>query len=91
MSTVIPVAKLAVNVLAGIGVTKVVKDIITNNTNVVTTADAVKVWSGGLVIGAIIMDSATKHVNDRMNELVAWNENRKAEDIPEDTPEDTTE
>jgi hypothetical protein len=77
MSGTLPLTRLAVHVIASIGVSKVINDIITNNTNVATTADAVKVATGSIVLGSMIADQASKHVNDRINAVVAWNESRK--------------
>jgi hypothetical protein len=77
MSDKLPITRLAVHILASVGVSKVVNDVIANNVNVATTADAVKVWTGSIVIGSMIAEHASKHVNDRVNAVVAWNESRK--------------
>lgn len=77
MSDMLPIAKLAVNLISSVGVSKVVNDIIRNNTNVATTADAVKVAAGSLVLGSMIADHASKHVNDRVDSAVAWYQSRK--------------
>lgn len=74
----LPLIKLAVQVGSGLGVSKVVNDVIRSNTNVVTTFDAVRVWTGALVIGSMVAEQASIHVNDRMEAVIAWNENRKA-------------
>jgi hypothetical protein len=79
MSDKLPVIRLAVHILASVGVSKVINDVITNNVNVVTPADTVKVWTGSIVIGSMIAEHASKHVNDRMNAVIAWNESRKTE------------
>jgi len=82
MLGVIPnVAKLAVHVMASVGVSKVVGDIVRNNTNVVTTADAVKVWTGCFVIGAMVAEQAQKSVDARWNEAAAWYANRKTAEV----------
>jgi len=78
MSGAFPIARLAVHVIASIGVSKVINDIITNNTNVVTTADAVKVMTGSIVLGSMIAEQASNHVNNRVDAVIAWNESRKA-------------
>jgi hypothetical protein len=79
MSNGFPIAKLAVQVIASVGVSKVVNDVISNNTNVETTADAVKVATGSIVLGSMIAEQAAKHVNERMDALTAWYLGRKAE------------
>jgi hypothetical protein len=77
MSNALPVARLAVHLISSVGVSKVINDVIKNNTDVVTTADAVKVAAGSIVIGSMIAEHASKHVNERVNEVFAWYKNRK--------------
>jgi hypothetical protein len=72
-------ARLAVHAVASLGVTKVIHDIIRVNTVVTSTFDAVRVATGTLVIGSLISEVASKHVNDRINDVVAWNNQRKAD------------
>lgn len=76
-----PVVRLAAQLFASVGVSKVVNDIIKNNTTIVTTTDAVRVWAGSLVIGSMIADNAAKHVNDRVTEVLEWNQNRKTTNV----------
>jgi hypothetical protein len=71
--------KLAVNVVASASVWKVVNDVIRNNVAIETTADAVKVWTGSLVIGSMVADQAQKHVNYQLDRGIEWLENRKDE------------
>lgn len=70
-------AKMAVNVTAGAGVSKVVNDVIRNNTTVETLPDAVKVTIGSVVIGSMIADAGSKHVNAKLDAVVNWWEERK--------------
>lgn len=77
MSGKMSIPRLAIHLIASIGVSKVVNDVIVNNTNVQTTADAVKVWTGSIVLGSIIAEQASKHVETRMNDAAAWYANRK--------------
>jgi hypothetical protein len=79
MTGTLPIAKLAVQVTASLGVSKVVWDVIARNTTVVTNFDAVRVLAGQVVIGTMVADAAAKHVNARMDEAIAWYESRKAE------------
>jgi hypothetical protein len=78
MSDKLTIVRLAAHLISSVGVSKVVNDTITNNTNVLTTADAVKVWTGSIVIGSIIAEHASKHVNARIDSVLAWNASRKA-------------
>jgi hypothetical protein len=68
----INLAKFGINLISTVGVSKVVRDIIQNNTDVETTADAVKVWAGSLVIGGMVAERASEHVNRRVDGAVAW-------------------
>jgi hypothetical protein len=70
-------AKFGINLISTIGVSKVVRDIIQNNTNVETTADAVKVTVGSFVIGGMVAEQASEHVNRRVDGAIAWYESRK--------------
>lgn len=64
--------KLAVNIVSGMGVTKIVNDIINNNTVSETTFDVVKVWIGSAVIGSMIADHGSKHVDAKIDNIAAW-------------------
>jgi hypothetical protein len=77
MSNKLAIAKLAINFAAGAGVSKVVNDIIRNNTTVETTNDAFKVWTGSIVIGSMAADAGSKHVNAKVDAVVNWFEARK--------------
>lgn len=68
----IPMIKLVAQVFASISVSKVVSDVIRNNTTIVTTSDAVRVWGGSIVLGSMVADSAVKHVDARINEIIEW-------------------
>jgi energy-converting hydrogenase Eha subunit E len=79
VSSSLPIGRLAVQVVSTVGVSKVVNDIIANNTNVLTTFDAIKVWTGSIVIGAVIVETTSNYVDAKMIQLATWNEARKAE------------
>jgi hypothetical protein len=83
MSDKLMLTKLAVQVISGIGVSKVVKDIIANNTTVETTADAVKVWTGSVVIGSMASDAVSNHVNAKIDQVANWFESRKTTETTE--------
>ncbi len=80
MSDVLTIGRIAVHLVSSIGVSKVINDIIKNNTNVVTTADAIKVTAGSLVIGSMIAEQAEKHVTNRIDSAYAWYQERKNEE-----------
>lgn len=77
MSDKAPIIRLVAQLFASVGVSKVINDVIVNNTNINTTADAVKVWSGSIVIGSMIAEHASQHVNDRIDSVLAWKRSRE--------------
>jgi hypothetical protein len=80
MSDKLPIFRLGAQLVASVGVSKVINDIITNNTRVETAADAVKVWTGSIVLGSIIAEQAVNHVNARIDQAQAWLKSREAEE-----------
>ena len=75
--TKLAVAKLVINVAAGMGVSKVVNDVISNNTNIESTEDQIKVAIGSVVIGSMIAERASEHVNAKVDAIHAIWTNRK--------------
>ena len=81
MSAIPQVAKIVTQVIASVGVSKVVHDIIKNNTTTETTADAVKVAAGSLVLGSLIAEHASNHLNDRIAAVTNWYAARKPQNL----------
>lgn len=69
MSTALSVAKLAVKLGASIGTSKVVNDIIKANTNPTTASEQAQVVVGAVVLGSMIGDASSKHVNAKLSSL----------------------
>ena len=65
MLNTVTLVRAGVNLLASAGTSKVVNDVITNNVNVVTTTDAIRVWAGKVVIGMIAIDIVSAKVNEK--------------------------
>jgi hypothetical protein len=87
MSDKIAIVKVATKFAAGFGVSKVISDIIKTNTVVQTTADAVKVWTGSLVLGTLITDVSMKYVEEQIDSLQTWIEKRQEnEEEVKETP-----
>lgn len=80
MSDKIIMARLALKVIASLGVSKVIGDIVTNNVSTVTKMDVVKVWVGSIVLGTMIADYTGKYVEEQFNNVLVWIETQKAED-----------
>lgn len=73
------IAKVAVHIVSAAGVTKVLTQIIRNNTTIVTTTDKVLVNSGGFVLGSMISAAAKDHVSHMINEVVEQFKESKGE------------
>lgn len=69
--------KLAAKIATTLGVSKVVHDIIQHNVTIETAADSAKVWVGSFVIGGMVTEQATEHVDRKIDGVVTWLENRK--------------
>ena len=83
MSGYLPVAKLATQVVAGLGISKIVGDIVRNNVTVVTTVEKVMVHAGSGVLGSMLVQQSTNHIEQVVTDLVAWNEDRKTKNQTE--------
>lgn len=70
MSNLLPTAKAGVQIVAGIGVSKIVADIVTNNVPAVTTAQKVVVRTGSFVLGSMLWEQSTHHIERQTEELV---------------------
>lgn len=83
-------AKLAINVAAGMGVSKVVNDVISNNTNIDSTEDQIKVAIGSVVIGSMIAEKASEHVNAKVDAIAGiWKNRKNVKDTAEEAVKDT--
>lgn len=78
-SAALPIARIAAQVVASFGVSKILRDVIANNVTIVTTADSVKVAAGTLVLGSMIAESASNHVDARVKTVADWLESRKTD------------
>lgn len=73
----ISLLKISVNIVSSASVWKIVSDVIRHNVAIETTADAVKVWTGSLILGSMVADQASTHVNNQLDRGLEWLENRK--------------
>lgn len=67
-----PYVRLGVHAISTIGVSKVINDIITNNTTVITAWDSFRVATGSFVIGSVIAEHTAIHVEQKLNAAHAW-------------------
>lgn len=65
-------AKGAAQLLAGLGVGRVVGEVIRNNTTVTTLYDKILINAGSLVIGSMAVEAASKHVERQIDMWAAW-------------------
>lgn len=79
----LPAIKLGVQVVAGLGISKIVKDVVSHHVTIVTTADAVKVWVGSFVITSMVVEQSSNHIERAANDVVSWFDNRKNDDEPD--------
>ena len=80
------IAKAAIRIISGAGCSKVVNDIIRNNTNVETTMDSIKVLVGSIVIGTMVADAGSDHVEAKFDQLVGIWKDIKSEEVTETKP-----
>lgn len=78
--------KLIAHIFAGLGVSKVVNDVIQNNTNIVTTWDSVRVATGSLVIGSLITEPAARQVDRAITTFYAWRDKYQSKQDPTVAP-----
>jgi len=76
--TKLGIAKLVINVAAGMGVAKVTDDFIKSNTTVESTEDRIKVAIGSIVLGSMVSQAASNHVNAKVDTIVNFWQNRKS-------------
>lgn len=77
-------AKLAANIVSALGVSKVVGDIVKNNTTVLTGSQKFLVNAGGLVLGSMIVEHACDHVNRTIDDLVKWQQRGNPDPVVSD-------
>jgi hypothetical protein len=77
MHSQLQLAKLATQLVGGLGVSKIVGDIVKNNVTVVTTFDAVKVWTGTLVLSSMIVEQSSNHITKAIDEVATFFEKRQ--------------
>jgi hypothetical protein len=74
--TTFTIVKAGVHIVSALGVTKVLGDIVRNNTTVLTTTDKILVNAGSLVLGSMIVEKASQHVSEQIEGVITWHANR---------------
>lgn len=83
MSVNLKLIKFAAQAATSIGVTKVVGDIIRNNTTILTPAQNAQVWVGSFVLTSMAVQHATNHVEHVFTQVVNWKDNLDKKDDEE--------
>lgn len=78
----LPLAKAAASITAGLGVSKIVTDIVKNNVPITTPVQAITVKVGSFVLGSMLWEQSSNHIERATNEFVAIFQKDKAEDTP---------
>lgn len=79
-----PWIKVSAQLLGGLGLSKIVTDVVKHHVTITTTYDAVRVWAGGIVLSSIAVEQAANHVGRMVDEVAEFLEKKKADN------EDTT-
>lgn len=69
--TKLELLKAVVSSIVGIGTTKIVKDIISNNVEIDTPVNQVTVVAGSVVIGAMAADATKEYTDAKIDEIAA--------------------
>ena len=80
MTTTVNVVKFATSTVVGIGTSRIVKAIITNNvsTSDVSLVEEVTVLTSSYVLGAMVADATKKYTDAKIDAAAAWLAARKA-------------
>lgn len=66
------VAQFVVEIVAILGVSKVVSQVIENNTASEKGLDRLKIKIGSLILGFIVVDYTTKYVSEAFTSVIDW-------------------
>lgn len=79
----LPAAKFAAQIVASLGVSKIVSDVIRNNVIVLTRFDAFRVWTGSAVITSLLVEQSSNHIDRVVDSVAAWREEQKENEKPD--------
>ena len=80
MSNFLPLAKFAAQAVTGLGVSKILGDIINNNVAITTTVQKVTVKVGSFVLGSMLVEATSKHIDRTVDEAMVTLEKFKKTD-----------
>jgi len=67
----LPLVKAATQIAAGMGVSKIVTDVVQNNVTAVTPIQGITVKVGSFVLGSMLWEQSSNHIERQANHLVA--------------------
>lgn len=65
----LPAVQLGVQFVAGLGVSKILGDVVKNNVVIMTKTQAVTVKVGTFVLGSMLVDQSSKHIEAYANQI----------------------
>jgi hypothetical protein len=65
-------AKATTTFVVGLGTSKIVHQIIRNNTNPENVIDTVTMFAGSVAIGSLVADATRAHTDAKIDEMVTW-------------------
>jgi hypothetical protein len=77
MSNELLLARLATQFVAGMGVSKILSDIVRNNVVLTTQMETITVKVGGLVLGSMLVEQSSNHITQQIDTVSAWWKSRK--------------
>lgn len=70
-------ARFVISGVSSLGVAKIVAEVIKNNTVAVTTSQKLLVNAGSIVLGSMIVEQASNHVNNTIDQIIEWRRQEK--------------
>ena len=74
----LPLLKLGAQLVAGMGVSRILGDIIKNNVIVTTPVQALTVKAGSLVLGSMLVEQSSNHIETMTTQVLEAIESRKS-------------
>ena len=70
LNAYIPLVKAVTQVAAGMGVSKIVTDIVQNNVSIATPVQAATVKIGSFVLGSMLWEQSSQHIERQSEQLI---------------------
>ena len=80
MQQYLPLVKAVTQIVAGMGVSKIATDIVSNNVAIATPVQAVTVKIGSFVLGSMLWEQSSNHIERQVNNIVELIQKNNTED-----------